>query len=206
MTTHTQIHIVDAEPKRRAVLARHAFAQGFHAEIYDGPEELLKAIPRDGIVFMNEDGESSQISGLLTRLAEQGRWCPVIAYCDQPTPCLIVRAVKGGALDFIVTPRDGQEIEQAAAAIADEVARHVAMWERSSQAHSTLRRLSGRERQVLNALAIGQSNKAIARDLAISHRTVEIHRMKMLAKLGARNAADAVRLHAQASGFETLAA
>ncbi len=206
MTTLSLVHIVDGDPKRRAALARHAFAQGYHAEIYDGIEELLQALPREGILFVHDDGPSSQIAVLTIRLAGQGRWCPVIAYCDHPRPALVVGAVKGGALDFILTPCDGEAIAQATAGVADEVARHVAIWERNARAQSTLGRLSCRERQVLNALATGQSNKAIARDLAISPRTVEIHRMKMLAKLGARNAADAVRLHAQASNFEPLAA
>lgn len=206
MNTHSLVHIVDRDPKRRAALARHAFAQGLHAEIYDGTEELYKAIPRDGILFIHDDGANSQISTVTARLAEQGRWCPVIGYCDNPSPALVVGAVKGGALDFIVTPFDGNAIEQAAAGVANDIVSQSAMWERSVQAHSMIRRLSERERQVLDALVTGQSNKAIARDLAISPRTVEIHRMKMMAKLGARNAAEAVRLHAQAGNMESLAA
>ena len=206
MTKCAQVHIVDGDPKRRGALARHAFAQGLHAEIYDGAEELLKAIPSQGILFVHDDGASSVISALMAKLAEEGRWCPIIGYCDQPLIGVVVGAVKGGALDFIVTPCDGESIGQAAAGVANDVVRHVAMWERRAHAYGTLNRLNCRERQVLDALATGQSNKAIARDLAISPRTVEVHRMKMLAMLGARNAADAVRLHAQAASLGSLAA
>jgi DNA-binding NarL/FixJ family response regulator len=55
-----------------------------------------------------------------------------------------------------------------------------------------------REREVLERLTKGYSNKAIARELEISPRTVEIHRMKMMGKLGARHAADAVRCSLEA--------
>jgi DNA-binding CsgD family transcriptional regulator len=55
-----------------------------------------------------------------------------------------------------------------------------------------------REREVLDWLAEGSSNKAIARELDISPRTVEIHRANMMTKLGARHAAEAVRLKLEA--------
>lgn len=206
MTKTPSIHIVDSEPARRAALARLVFHLGWHAEIYEGASELLQAIPKDGILFVHDSGDNSRIPGLVVRLAEAGRWCAIIGYCDFPKVGPVVAAVKGGALDFIVTPTDSDAIETAARGAAADIARRRDMWERAVQAHSTIARLSGRERQVLDALVSGHSNKSIARELDISPRTVEIHRMKMFAKLGARNSADAVRLHLQAGSYEPLAA
>lgn len=77
---------------------------------------------------------------------------------------------------------------------------------RAAEARQRISRLSLREREVLDRLADGCSNKAIARDLDISPRTVEIHRMKMMGKLGARHAAEAVRLRIEASGLDEVAA
>jgi two-component system, LuxR family, response regulator FixJ len=54
--------------------------------------------------------------------------------------------------------------------------------------------LSPRERQVLEAIAVGRPNKLIAYDLGISVRTVEVHRAHMLDRLGARNIAEAIRI------------
>ena len=64
--------------------------------------------------------------------------------------------------------------------------------------------LSNREREVLDRLTQGCSNKVIARDLDISPRTVEIHRGNMMEKLGARHAAEAVRLQLEASLVDWL--
>ena len=63
-----------------------------------------------------------------------------------------------------------------------------------AEARSRIGRLTGREREVLDWLTAGRSNKAIAREMAISPRTVEVHRANMMGKLGARHPADAVRL------------
>ena len=60
-------------------------------------------------------------------------------------------------------------------------------------------RLSKRERQVLELLARGSSNKLIARELSISPRTVEIHRANMLNKIGANHTSEAIRIAIEAS-------
>jgi len=206
MTQHPSLHIIDQDPGRRARLARLAFAQGMHAEIYDSMAELLERIPTEGVIFVHDAGPCSAVPQLIAGLAGKGRWCPVIAYCDKPSAGQVVAAIKGGALDFVLTPEDAEAIDRAIAGVADDVARRSSIWEGAVRAHGIVSRLSGRERQVLEAVVSGLSNKLIARDLEISPRTVEIHRMKMLAKLGARNAADAVRLYAQAKSYEPLAA
>jgi FixJ family two-component response regulator len=66
------------------------------------------------------------------------------------------------------------------------------------EARDRISTLSTREREVLDWLAEGSSNKAIARELDISPRTVEIHRANMMNKLGVRHAAEAVRLRLEA--------
>ena len=67
-------------------------------------------------------------------------------------------------------------------------------------ARNLLSNLSGREREVLEGLTNGGSNKDIARILSISPRTVEIHRANMMNKLGARHAAEAIRISLEAAG------
>jgi two-component system response regulator FixJ len=63
-----------------------------------------------------------------------------------------------------------------------------------ASAAALIETLSPRERQVLDALVAGQPNKVIAYDLGISARTVEVHRSRMMDRLGVRQLAEAVRL------------
>lgn len=72
------------------------------------------------------------------------------------------------------------------------------------EARDRIATLSAREREVLDWLADGSSNKVIARELDISPRTVEIHRANMMNKLGANHAAEAVRLKLEAKIEPTI--
>jgi two-component system, LuxR family, response regulator FixJ len=114
--------------------------------------------------------------------------------------------MRGGALSFIGTPTDASGLADAIAPIAFEAERRREVLQRAVEAYRSLMRLTERERQVLDGIVSGESSKAIARELEISPRTVEIHRSKLLGKLGARNAADAVRLKVEAAAYTALAA
>jgi FixJ family two-component response regulator len=82
--------------------------------------------------------------------------------------------------------------------VAREARAHAEARSKMFEARARIRDLSPREREVLDRLADGFSNKAIARDLAISPRTVEIHRANMMEKLGAGHPSDAVRVRIEA--------
>ena len=107
---------------------------------------------------------------------------------------LAVRSLKAGALDFVEKPFEAAKL----LTILDnvhEVFRN-GMRDRSEtiDARRRIEALSPREREVLAGLVTGGSNKVIARDLDISDRTVEMHRARMMAKLGARSTSDVVRM------------
>jgi FixJ family two-component response regulator len=77
---------------------------------------------------------------------------------------------------------------------------------RTIEARQRIATLSGREREVLEYMVAGRTNKLIARELEISPRTVEIHRANMMSKLGARQSAEAVRLRLEAQVESLLVA
>ncbi len=115
-----------------------------------------------------------------------------------PGTARVVEAIKAGALDYLALPLDPERLEELIDRIDEEARAHSEARRRMIEARSRIEVLSAREREVLDWLAQGCSNKTIARELDISPRTVEIHRANMMAKLGAGHAAEAVRLRIEA--------
>ena len=206
MTDRVTLHILDTDSARRAQLARLAFAAGHHAEIYANAEELLAHAPSSGLVLAHDEPVGVGVPALIGGMMRAGHWLPVIAISERPDTIAVVNAIKAGALDYLTLPEEIAPLNAAIARASKEADTHRAQRARAAEARQRISRLSQREREVLDRLADGCSNKAIARDLDISPRTVEIHRMKMMGKLGARHAAEAVRLRIEATGLDDVAA
>ncbi len=200
---HT-LHIVHTCSRFRAEQARQVFDLGFHCEVYDDVAELLATPPERGIVLVRDGGGDGGrgIGPILAALEEKGVWLPVIALADDPQPAAVVAAIRAGALDYLALPLDGARLCQSVALIAQEAAAYGMARRKLIAARNRMAALSPREREVLDWLAEGRSNKMIARELAISPRTVEIHRANMMVKIGANHASEAVRLRIEA-GFDT---
>jgi two-component system response regulator FixJ len=118
---------------------------------------------------------------------------PIIVMTGQGDVQTAVRAMKAGAVDFIEKPySDDALIAAIGSAMNDGVRKD--RTDDIAAAAALIDTLSPRERQVLEALVAGQPNKVIAFDLGISVRTVEVHRARMMDRLGVRQFAEAVRL------------
>lgn len=198
------IHVVDADPRNRATFARSIFEMGHHAEVYDDIFELTSHMPRDGIVLAHDEEDTGGISGLVAKMADRGGWLPVIAMASRPEIDRVVAAMRAGAFDYLAQPLEADALDRAIRRVSSEAAAQVEHRRRSMDARTRIAMLSNREREVLDHLAQGCSNKAIARVLDISPRTVEIHRGNMMDKLGARHAAEAVRLRLEAAMGDLL--
>jgi two-component system response regulator FixJ len=119
-----------------------------------------------------------------TLSAKPGTGFPVIIVTGHGDVPLAVAAMRLGVNNFIEKPYPPDSLLEA---VAEAVAT-VAPRPRELPA------LTPREKAVLTALVGGLSNKEIARELGISHRTVEVHRASLMTRLGARNLAEAVRM------------
>ncbi len=181
---------------------------GFHCEIYSGNSELLASPPELGIVLARDDEKIGGVADLLRCIARAGLWLPLIATSEDPRPGQVVAAIKAGALDYLALPLQQKRLVEVVERIENEAIAYGEARRKMMAARSRIASLSPREREVLDWLAEGCSNKMIARELEISPRTVEIHRANMLSKLGAHHAAEAVRLRieAQLDGGERMRA
>ncbi len=198
MQPPSPLHFIDASTRHRAELARIGFALGHHSEVYSGVDDLAAHPPREGIIVARDRPADGGVPFLMSRLSKMGIWLPVIAVDEQPVAGRIVEAIKAGALDYLPLPLDEQRFARCLERIAKEAETFGAARRRMFEARERIASLSAREREVLEWLAEGCSNKVIARELDISPRTVEIHRANMMSKLGARHAAEAVRLRLEA--------
>lgn len=200
------LHYVDSDVNGRARFAQAALQLGHHCELYDNLNELAAHPPRIGFVVLRDDPIiGGGIVHAMRRLEEIGIWLPVIAVGEVSDPANIVEAIKAGALDYITIPVDVARLERSLARASLEDDHVSSLRRRRVEARDKVNRLTVRETEVLEFLTAGHSNKAIARQLGISPRTVEIHRSNMMSKLDASHAAGAVRIALDAGPFRHAA-
>ncbi|TIX50600.1 response regulator transcription factor [Alteraurantiacibacter aquimixticola] len=198
MEQRLKLHIAGGDSRLRAEQARLAFDLGHHAEVYSDFAELLAVGPSDGVIIACGDVLALGMDRLLERLSNAGIWLPVVAASHTPDVDEVVQAIRAGALDYLRLPLTKEEFARMATRVLEDAGRHAEARRRLVEARQRIGTLSRREREVLDWLSEGCSNKAIARALEISPRTVEIHRANMMDKLGASHAAEAVRLRLEA--------
>lgn len=192
------LHIVDGSYRSRAEQARKGFDLGLHCEVYADAAELMATPPQRGVVLARDDDDAGSVGEVLSLLADCATWVPVVATSLDPRPGKVVDAIKAGALDYLSLPLRDDRLLAMVARISEEADAYAAARRKVIEARNRIATLSPREREVLDWLAEGRSNKMIARELSISPRTVEIHRANMMQKLSATHAAEAVRLRIEA--------
>lgn len=205
MNHTTILHVVDQDLVRRATFTRLGMASGYHVEIYENLREFVRRRPMQGFVFLHA-ADAPTVRKLLHELGKSEEWLPVIGYCENAPTRTVVDALAAGALDYMDWPIDITELHAGVERAARRAAELHDRRHRAAVAKFRIGLLTHREREVLEHLTDGRSNKAIAAEMHISPRTVEIYRTKMMAKLGANHAAQVVRLHLEADWGEEQAA
>jgi RNA polymerase sigma factor (sigma-70 family) len=126
---------------------------------------------------------------------------PIIFITGHGDVQMAVRAVQAGAFDFVEKPFNDQDlldrIQRAIAFDTEQRGREV----QHAQLRALFDSLTPREREVLDRVAEGLSNKAIANSLGLSAKTVEVHRAKVMEKMHARSLSDLVKMAMQNSAW-----
>lgn len=197
MNNALNLVLVDADFRRRAAVSHCLAGTGIHVEPFEDLAELVARWPRDGVIFIHDHGDQVRLA--VERMTELGQWLPLIAYAEAPGTNRVVQAVLGGAIDYLEWPIGESEVRQALAVAEESRGMLGSAKLREAMARSRVRRLTKREREVLAGVADGLSNRLIGERLAISPRTVEIHRANMLNKMGANHTSEAIRIAIEAS-------
>jgi len=166
------------------------------AETFRSAQDFLDVfdVARPGCLVL--DLRMAGMSGLAlqARLAEIGAEIPIVFISGHGDIATAVTAVKSGAVDFVQKPYHAQQLLDAInEALRRDAARRAVAGERKSFA-ARLDVLTDRERDVMALAMKGLSSKLIAKQLGISHRTVELHRSHLLDKLGAASMTELIRL------------
>lgn len=196
MTTKGIIYVIDDDDAMRDSLNFLLDSSGYSVTLFDDAQRFMDALPGLAFGCVVSDVRMPGIDGieLLKRMKAQHSPFPILIMTGHGDVPLAVEAMKLGAVDFLEKPFEDDRLiamietavrqaEPAAKseAIAQDVAARVAS-------------LSPRERQVMEGLVAGLSNKLIARDHDISPRTIEVYRANVMTKMQAGSLSELVRL------------
>lgn len=190
------IFLVDDDDSVLRGLGRLLRSAGYATKPFASPSEFLAQLPGDMPGCAVLDLSMPGLNGLELQQAMERHDChlPVIFISGHRDVPASVKAMKGGAVDFLLKPYDEEQLLQAVshALAKDAAAREVRTELQALQArHSTL---TPREREVCALVSQGLPNKRIAHELGTSEKTIKVHRGRVVQKLGVGSVAELVRL------------
>jgi two-component system, LuxR family, response regulator FixJ len=196
--TQGEIFIVDDDPLVRDALSVVFTLAGYKVRAFADGASFVAAARAEAPACIILDVHMPGRSGLdiLRALNAEHYPTPIFIISGQGDIPMAVEAIRHGALDFIEKPFNGETVvTRVREAIEARTRRSEAGGLEALAAQFPGRDLlTPREREVLGKIAEGASNKEAGRLLGISPRTIEVHRARIMEKLGAKNAADLVRI------------
>ena len=192
--------VVDDDEAFRASMLALLAGRGFSCREFSSARAFRAAIDalEPGVVLLDQRMPEAGGIELLDEAGEELARFAVIMLSGQGDIAQAVRAIKAGAVEFLEKPVDAAMLLARIVAAQRSLGERLADQSERHDAAALVDGLTPREHEVLRGLLSGSPNKTIARTLELSVRTVEMHRARMLAKLGAKSTAEAVRLAMQA--------
>lgn len=194
-----KVFVVDDDEAIRDALKLLLGSVGMAAEVFSSPQAFLDNYTDDMAGCLVLDIRMPGMSGLelQQRLNEQHSILPIIFITGHGDVPMAVEAMQLGAVDFVQKPfRDQELLDRINSALEKNAADYSALQE-LAEIRRKVSALTKREDEVMRAVCDGHANKVIAMDLGVSQRTVEIHRARVMEKMGARSVAHLVRMMAK---------
>ena len=196
MTRRGNVYVIDDDDAMRDSLQFLLDSADFEVHLFESAQAFLDTLSTVEFGCVVSDIRMPGIDGieLLKRVKESRATFPVIIMTGHGDVPLAVEAMKLGAVDFMEKPFEDDRLiamidaalRQAEAGARDEAA--------AQDVATRIASLSPRERQVMDGLVAGLSNKMIARDYNISPRTIEVYRANVMTKMQASSLSELVRL------------
>jgi two-component system response regulator FixJ len=196
MSLSRAVYIIDDDAAMRDSLDFLLGSAGFEVTLFDSAVSFLEALPGLGFGCVVSDVRMPGLDGidLLKRLKQDHKTLPIVVMTGHGDIPLAVEAMKLGAIDFLEKPFEDERllstITTALSRTADEMKNEAA----AAEVAARIATLSPRERQVMEGLVAGLSNKLIAREYDISPRTIEVYRANVMTKMQAGSISELVRL------------
>lgn len=196
MTRLASVFVVDDDDAVRSSLRLLLKSVGLPTVAFASAQEFLAAWHPEQPGCLVLDVRMPGMSGieLQTELNQRGAIIPVIFISGHGDIPMAVEAIQHGAFDFLQKPfRDQDLIDRVQRALAADGDNRRALSQRDA-VRQRYESLTPREQEVLTLVTQGKANKVMAGDLGVSQRTVEIHRARVMEKMGAQSLAQLVRM------------
>lgn len=201
------VYVVDDEREMRISLSFMLKTFGIASRPFAAAEDFLAEVSdlRPGCLIVDIRMPSKDGLSLLAEMAAAGMHWQTIVITGHADVSIAVRSMKLGAVDFLEKPFKEEDLLAALDRAFSALSRTAAEHELADRARSAIQSLTPRERDVLEGLVDGLSNKEIAARLGLSPRTVEMHRTNLMRRAGAGSMSELLSL-AYSAGIRNSAA
>jgi FixJ family two-component response regulator len=188
--------VIDDDASFRDSLRTLLASVGLRVDAFGSPAEFLKSALPDGPSCLVLDVRLPGVSGLdfQAQLTAAGIRLPIVFVSGHGDIPMTVKAMKAGALEFLVKPFRDQDLLDAVQRALEMDRLRRAQQDQASELRARFKSLTAREQEVISLVAAGMMNKQIAERLGVSGITVKVHRGNGMRKLGARSLADLMRM------------
>lgn len=183
------VFIIDDDDAVRHSLCLMIEQEGFNVQTFENAENFLKNYPcqSNGCIILDLNMPGMDGLQLQEALNNKEDTLPIVFLTGYGTIPQSVKAIKAGAVDFLTKPITREKLLTCIRSAVEECKKLLHADQQMRTAKSLLSKLTEREKEVLILIVEGYSNKEIAAQLQISHRTVEVHRSKIMQKTGANH-------------------
>lgn len=191
-----KVFVIDDDKAVRDAIQMLLETAGYNVAVFASAVDFLAACTPEccGCIILDVDMPIMDGPALQHELRCRGILLPVIFLTGYGSIPITVKAIKAGAMDFLTKPVDNVMLLECIQAALEQSAHLHKQAETIRMLSERMASLTGREMEVMKLAVAGHSNKEIARCMGISHRTVEVHRTRVMQKTGASSLLELVRI------------